>query len=116
MNKNKKRILYIEDDESNYLLIKRLLKNSDFDLIQAEDSLKGLELVKKNDFALILIDINMAGLNGYETATRLQMLENGVPIVALTANKIGRAKERALMAGFDGFINKPFNPLTFSFF
>lgn len=85
MNKNKKRILYIEDDESNYLLIKRLLKNSDFDLIQAEDSLKGLELVKKNDFALILIDINMAGLNGYETATRLKMLENGVPIVALTA-------------------------------
>lgn len=115
MNKNKKRILYIEDDESNYLLIKRLLKNSDFDLIQAEDSLKGLELVKKNDFALILIDINMAGLNGYETATRLKMFENGVPIVALTANKIGRAKERALMAGFDGFINKPFNPLTFSF-
>ena len=51
MDKKKKRVLYIEDDQSSYLLIKRLLKNSDVTLVQAEDSLKGLELVKKQDFA-----------------------------------------------------------------
>ena len=68
MNAQEKKILCIEDEESNYLLIKRLLKNSGFELIQVEDSLKGLELVKKQTFVLILIDINMAGLNGYETA------------------------------------------------
>lgn len=113
MNAQEKKILCIEDEESNYLLIKRLLKNSGFELIQVEDSLKGLELVKKQTFVLILIDINMAGLNGYETATRLKMLKNDVPVVALTANKIDRAKERALISGCDGFINKPFNPLTF---
>ncbi len=113
MNTQEKKILCIEDEESNYLLIKRLLKNSGFELIQVEDSLKGLELVKKQTFVLILIDINMAGLNGYETATRLKMLKNDVPVVALTANKIDRAKERALISGCDGFINKPFNPLTF---
>lgn len=112
MNTEKK-ILCIEDDESDYLLIKRLLRNSDFELIQAEDSLKGLELVKKQTFTLILIDVNMAGLNGYETATRLKMLKNNIPVVALIANKIDRAKERALISGCDGFINKPFNPLTF---
>lgn len=113
MNTKEKKILCIEDDESNYLLIKRLLKDSDFELVQVEDSLKGLELVKKQAFVLILIDVNMAGLNGYETATRLKMLKNDIPVVALTANKIGRAKERALISGCDGFINKPFNPLTF---
>ncbi len=113
MDKKKKRVLYIEDDQSSYLLIKRLLKNSDVTLVQAEDSLKGLELVKKQDFALILIDINMSGLNGYETATRLKMLKSKIPVVALTANKMDRAKERALMSGCDGFINKPFNPLMF---
>ena len=78
MDKKKKRVLYIEDDQSSYLLIKRLLKNSDVTLVQAEDSLKGLELVKKQDFALILIDINMSGLNGYETATRLKMLKSKI--------------------------------------
>jgi signal transduction histidine kinase len=82
-------------------------------LIQAEDSLKGLDLVKKQAFDLILLDINMAGLNGYETATRLKMLKPNLPLVALTANKIDRAKERALVSGCDGFINKPFNPLIF---
>jgi signal transduction histidine kinase len=113
MNKNEKKILYIEDDESNFQLIKRLLKNTNFKLIQAEDSLKGLDLVKKQAFDLILLDINMAGLNGYETATRLKMLKPNLPLVALTANKIDRAKERALVSGCDGFINKPFNPLIF---
>lgn len=113
MNKNEKKILYIEDDESNFQLIKRLLKNTNFKLIQAEDSLKGLDLVKKQTFDLILLDINMAGLNGYETATRLKMLNPNLPLVALTANKIDRAKERALVSGCDGFINKPFNPLIF---
>lgn len=113
MNTKEKKILCIEDDESNYLLMKRLLKNSDFELIQVEDGLKGLELVKKETFVLILIDVNIAGLNGYETATRLKMLKNTIPVVALTANKIDRAKERALISGCDGFINKPFNPLTF---
>lgn len=113
MNKNEKKILYIEDDESNFQLIKRLLKNTNFKLIQAEDSLKGLDLVKKQTFDLILLDINMAGLNGYETATRLKMLKPNLPLVALTANKIDRAKERALVSGCDGFINKPFNPLIF---
>lgn len=113
MNTKEKKILCIEDDESNYLLMKRFLKNSDFELIQVEDGLKGLELVKKETFVLILIDVNIAGLNGYETATRLKMLKNTIPVVALTANKIDRAKERALISGCDGFINKPFNPLTF---
>ncbi len=113
MNKDEKKILYIEDDESNFQLIKRLLKNTDFKLVQAEDSLRGLDLVKKQSFDLILIDINMPGLNGYETATRLKMLKPNIPLVALTANKIDRAKERALVAGCDGFINKPFNPLIF---
>lgn len=113
MNTKEKKILCIENDESNYLLMKRLLKNSDFELIQVEDGLKGLELVKKETFVLILIDVNIAGLNGYETATRLKMLKNTIPVVALTANKIDRAKERALISGCDGFINKPFNPLTF---
>ena len=113
MNTKEKKILCIEDDESNYLLMKRLLKNSDFELIQVEDGLKGLELVKKETFVLILIDVNIVGLNGYETATRLKMLKNTIPVVALTANKIDRAKERALISGCDGFINKPFNPLTF---
>ena len=94
MNKNEKKILYIEDDESNFQLIKRLLKNTNFKLIQAEDSLKGLDLVKKQAFDLILLDINMAGLNGYETATRLKMLKPNLPLVALTANKIDRAKKK----------------------
>jgi CheY-like chemotaxis protein len=105
MNKNEKKILYIEDDESNFQLIKRLLKNTNFKLIQAEDSLKGLDLVKKQAFDLILLDINMAGLNGYETATRLKMLKPNLPLVALTANKIDRAKERALVSGCDGKVS-----------
>jgi signal transduction histidine kinase len=103
------RILYIDDDPINRTLVNRLLSNLNFQVIEAETGIAGLQIAQRKPPDLILMDINMPGLDGHETTTRMRSL-NGLqltPIVALTANVTHGAKELALAAGCDGYIPKP---------
>ncbi len=103
------KVLYIEDNQSNRLLVLRVLSAEGHTVLEAENGLEGLEVTERERPDLILVDISMPEMDGYEVAARLRALgEAGrVPIVALTANVLRGDRERSLRAGCDGYIQKP---------
>lgn len=102
-------ILYIEDNFDNRILIKRILEAEGYSVTEAENGIVGLDLASSRQFDLILMDINLPDVDGYECTARLRQM-NGVskvPIVALTANVMEGDSQKALDAGCDGYIPKP---------
>jgi two-component system cell cycle response regulator DivK len=102
-------ILYIEDDLQNRVLVQRVLDAAGFTTIGAEDGREGLKLAQELVPDLILMDINLPEMDGYEVTLRLRAIEAlaHVPIVALTANVMKGDREKSLAAGCDGYIQKP---------
>ncbi|MCX8067335.1 MAG: ATP-binding protein [Anaerolineae bacterium] len=109
MNQEPIRILYVEDDPSSARLVQRILGAEGFDVRVVTDGIAALEAARQLRPALILMDINISGLDGYEVTTRLRSLEElrDVPIIAVTAATLKGDRERALIAGCDGYIPKP---------
>jgi len=109
MTNRRPRILYVEDDPSSAMLVKRVLEVEGFDVVIAEDGITALETAQQVHPDLVLMDINISGLDGYEVTTRLRSIETlqDVPIVALTAATLKGDRERALIAGCNGYIPKP---------
>ncbi len=103
------RILYVEDDPSSARLVQRVLEAEGFEVRIVTDGISALEAARQLRPALILMDINISGLDGYEVTTRLRTLEElkEVPIIAVTAATLKGDRERALIAGCDGYIPKP---------
>jgi signal transduction histidine kinase len=106
------KILYVEDSLDARRLVQRLLSDR-YSILEAEDGLTGIEVTWAEEPALILLDINIPHLDGYEVATKLKSLRPEVPIVALTADVSDGARQRALAAGCDGYIPKPLDPDQF---
>jgi two-component system cell cycle response regulator DivK len=102
-------ILYIEDDFQNRILVRRVLEAYDFKVIEAEDGPTGIQLAQEVDPDLILMDINLPQMDGYEITQRLKGMDKlvNVPIVAMTANVMKGDREKTLAAGCDGYIQKP---------
>ena len=102
-------ILYIEDDFTNRLLVKRILEAEGYQVLEADNGIQGLEMARDARPALILVDISMPDMDGYEVTGRLRTMPevSGVPIVAITANVMKGDRERALEAGCSGYIQKP---------
>jgi DNA-binding response OmpR family regulator/signal transduction histidine kinase len=109
------RILCIEDNPMNWRLVQRLLSQAGYEMHWAEDGLKGCELAVALKPALILLDINLPGLSGFEVATKLRQNTSmdATLIVALTAKTMRSDRETALVTGCDGFISKPIDPFLF---
>lgn len=103
------KILYVEDNRDNQRLVQRVLGARGYQVLVAEDGATGVALAQELRPALVLVDLGIPGLDGYEMATRLRGLKHldGVPIVALTADSTPGARERALVAGCDGYLLKP---------
>ena len=105
-------VLYIEDNQANLRLVSQILNNHEkIKLITAHDAELGLELAYSHRPELILLDINMPGMNGYQVLDILQM-ENklmDIPVLAVTANAMPRDIERGKNAGFSDYLTKPFN-------
>ncbi|MGC9521077.1 MAG: response regulator [Anaerolineae bacterium] len=103
------RILYIEDSSSNRLLVKRVLEAEGHDVLEAEDGVAGFEMALAEHPDLILMDINLPDVDGYEMTRRMcshpDLAE--VPIVAMTANVMQGDREKTLAAGCAGYIPKP---------
>jgi two-component system cell cycle response regulator DivK len=102
-------ILYIEDNPGNRMLVRRILEAEGYKVTEATDGPAGLEIAAQKQFALILLDINLPEIDGYDLAKRMRSMPNldDVPILAVTANVMQGDKERTLAAGCDGFIPKP---------
>ena len=105
----KGRILYIEDNLESRILIRRVLEAEGYTVIEAENGLEGLNLAVTESPDLILMDINLPDIDGYECTARLREINSfrHVPIVALTANALSGDREKALDAGCDDYISKP---------
>ncbi len=110
-----KRILVIEDNETNMYLIKFILEKGGYEVIEAREGAVGVELAIKEKPDLIIMDIQLPDINGLEATKRIRASEaDGViPIIALTSFAMAGDRERALAAGCTGYIEKPIDPETF---
>lgn len=109
-------ILHIEDNPDALRLVRRILEPKGYTILEARDGLTGIDLARSHEHVdLILLDINIPGLDGYEVATRIKALPalDGVPIVAITANASMGDREKCLVAGCDGYVAKPIDILKF---
>ncbi|MBO9360619.1 MAG: response regulator [Thermoflexus sp.] len=102
-------ILYVEDNLENRLLVRRILEAEGYQVVEAEDGPRGLELARSMRPDLILVDLHLPDIDGYELVRRFKRMSHleGIPIVALTADVIRGTRERALATGCDGYIPKP---------
>ncbi len=109
------RIMYVEDDPSASLLVQRVLEAAGHQVIEVDDGLASIEIACARQPDLILMDINLPGIDGYAITTKLKSLPETqtIPIIALTANVIEGDRDRALAAGCDGYIPKPIDVDTF---
>ena len=107
------RILYIEDNPDNMLLVQRALESRGYKLVKAMNGLDGVDTAEKEDIDLILLDINLPDIDGYEVARRLRRSAKPelayIPVIAITANALKGDAERALEAGCDVYMSKPIN-------
>jgi len=113
LNSNTK-ILLAEDNEINQLFVKTILKNRNINLTIASNGKEVLNLIEKETFNLILMDLHMPEIDGYKTTELIRnhkdKIKRKIPIIALTASAIVGEKEKCLKNGMNGYISKPFEP------
>ena len=106
-------ILYIEDNPDNMTLVKRALESRGYTQLHAPNGLSGVSMAETEELDLILLDINLPDIDGYEVARRLRSSKVGrllnIPIIAVTANALKGDAEKALDAGCDVYMSKPIN-------
>lgn len=106
-------VLYIEDNPDNMTLVQRALEARGYRLLKAMNGLDGIETAESQQVDLILLDINLPDIDGYEVARRLRSSTKRelrlVPIIAVTANALKGDAEKALDAGCDVYMSKPIN-------
>jgi serine phosphatase RsbU (regulator of sigma subunit)/CheY-like chemotaxis protein len=103
-----KTILIAEDTEMNYIFLVEALKHTNVEILRAKDGEEAIEVFNDNEqIDLILMDINMPKLDGFETTKRIKSIRKDVPIIAQTALNIEDAKDRSIEVGCDDFILKP---------
>ena len=103
------KILYIEDNPGNRMLVRRILLVEDYDVYEAEDGPTGIEIALREKPDLILMDMNLPDLDGYELTRRMRAIPElaTTPIIAMTANVMQGDREKTLAAGCSGYIPKP---------
>jgi two-component system, cell cycle response regulator len=109
------RIVIIEDNPANLELMSYLLKAFGHSVVSAIDGCEGLEAVRREPPELIICDVQLPKLDGYEVARRLKSDPGlkDIPLIAVTALAMVGDRDKGLRAGFDGYISKPIEPDTF---
>jgi len=111
----KPEILVIEDNEQNLYLVTFLLEHHGHRVVQARDGREGMALAQRVKPVLVLLDIQLPGMDGYAVARELRgnPAFDEVPIVAVTSHAMAGDRQEILAAGRNGTIEKPINPETF---
>jgi two-component system cell cycle response regulator DivK len=104
-----RRILVVEDNPLNLKLVRDVLQFAGYDVVEAQSGEEGLRVAQQDPPDLVLMDLQLPGIDGIETLRRLRegSLGRDVPVVAVTAFAMAEDRERASQAGFDGFVEKP---------
>jgi two-component system cell cycle response regulator DivK len=107
------KILYVEDNVDNMTLVRRALESRGYEFLWAQNGNSGVEMAEIQQPDVILLDINLPDIDGYEVARRLRNSGKSslvyVPIIAVTANALRGDAEKALAAGCDVYMAKPIN-------
>lgn len=116
VNKVHVSILVVEDNDTNQLIAKLLLEQSGFDVLLAENGKKGVEMFqnRRDDIRLILMDLHMPVMNGYDASDEIRKLSDSIPIIAMTAEAVSGVKESCEQHGIHYYISKPFDPDYFT--
>ena len=108
------KVLLVEDNDINAEIAMMMLKQNGIEIDRAENGLAGLEMVRENHYAAVLMDIQMPVMNGYETSRAIRQLDGEyfrkLPIIAISANAYDDDVKQCLEAGMNDHIAKPFNP------
>ena len=105
-----KTILLVEDEESNFLLIKTIMKHSEATLLWSKNGKEGIEMIDAHDeISLVLMDIKMPVMDGYEATRISKTIRPKLPVIAMTAHALYGDEEKAFESGFDNYIPKPIN-------
>jgi len=106
-----KKLLIIDDNQDSRELVIKILRNRDYQIIEAVDGEDGLEKANAEQPDIILLDISLPKMGGYDVAKNLRLREEfkHTTIIALTAHAMKGDEEKALQAGFNGYISKPIN-------
>ncbi len=107
-----KRILVVEDTEDNRQIIRDLLSSVGYELIEAVDGAEGVAMAQCHHPDLILMDIQLPQIDGYEATRRIRAIPElvGVPIIAVTSYALSGDEAKTREAGCDGYVAKPFSP------
>ncbi len=107
-----KRILIVEDQEDNRKILRDLLTSAGFDLVEATTGEDGVRLAETERPDLILMDIQLPGMDGYEATRRIKATPGlqQIPIIAVTSYALSGDDVKAREAGCDGYVTKPFSP------
>jgi two-component system cell cycle response regulator DivK len=102
-------VLVVEDNALNLKLVRDVLGHAGYQVLEAGDAERGIELAREERPDLILMDIQLPGIDGVEALRRLRADTEtaGIPVVALTALAMKEDRERFMTAGFDGYLEKP---------
>jgi CheY-like chemotaxis protein len=106
----KKTILIAEDEINNFIFLSEIIRQTGAEIVQAKDGIQALERIKEySSIDLVLLDIMMPNMNGYDAAKQIKSLHPGLPIIAQTAFSDAKQREKSLASGCDGYISKPYN-------
>ncbi len=107
-----KRILVVEDTEDNRQILRDLLGAAGFEIVEAEDGAAGVAAAEREKPDLILMDIQLPVMDGYEATRRIKANAalKHIPIIAVTSYALSGDEEKARAAGCDGYVTKPFSP------
>jgi two-component system cell cycle response regulator DivK len=102
-------ILYVEDNFENKLFVRRVIESMGHEMLEAETGMDSLVIAAEKTPDLILMDVNIPGMDGLETTVKMKQNPRlaHIPVIALTANAMKGDKERCLAAGCDGYMQKP---------
>ena len=110
-----KKILIVEDNEESLYLARFILEKEGYEVIEARDGLEALDKTSRETPDLILMDMQLPKLDGYETTRRIKADDRlaKIPVIALTAYAMKGDREKTLEAGCSGYIEKPIDPTSF---
>jgi CheY-like chemotaxis protein len=103
-------LLIAEDDETSFMLLKAYLSKGNYKILRAVNGKQSIELLEKNpDISLILMDLKMPVMDGYEATREIKKSHPGIPIIAQTAYALSGDNQKAIEAGCDDYVTKPIN-------
>jgi two-component system cell cycle response regulator DivK len=107
-----KRILLVEDTEDNRVIVRDLVSSAGYELLEAVDGAEGLAMAEREKPDLILMDIQLPVMDGYEATRRIKANPalKHIPVIAVTSYALAGDEEKTKVAGCDGYIAKPFSP------